>query len=326
MNPSSTLLQARSPQPGVGPCLSPLVERLLEELAGRWRTGARPAAEEFFARYPELWRRPEAALELIAEELALRQECGEETTADELAARFPQWAAQVRALYDCQQALGLPSAAPQPPAPGEAFGEFRLLAEIGRGGNGRVFLATQSSLAGRAVVLKLAPDNFAEHLALARLQHTHIVPLYSAHEFPDLGLRALCMPYFGGASLDDLLTAGGRLPDALRRVQAAAAVPLPVAGPAVEFLDRAGHAEAVAWIGACLADALQYAHDRGLLHLDLKPSNVPLAADGTPMLLDFHLARPSLRAGEPAPAWLGGTLGYMAPAPFAAIRAAREAA
>jgi tetratricopeptide (TPR) repeat protein len=77
-------------------------------------------------------------------------------------------------------------------------------------------------------------------------------------------------------------------------------------------------------MGACLADALHYAHERGLLHLDLKPSNVLLAADGQPMLLDFHLARAPLLAGTPAPASLGGTPGYMAPEHQAALTAVLE--
>src|SRR5207244_12851253 len=85
--------------------------------------------------------------------------------------------------------------------------DFLLLAELGRGVHGRVFLASQPSLADRPVVLKLTPCDASEHLSLARLQHTHIVPLYCVQDHPARGLRALCMPYFGGATLAPLLTA-----------------------------------------------------------------------------------------------------------------------
>src|SRR5262249_45117600 len=71
-------------------------------------------------------------------------------------------------------------------------------------------------------------------------------------------------------------------------------------------------------------EALQYAHERGLLHLDLKPSNVLLAADGTPMLLDFHLARGPVPCGAPAPPWMGGTPGYLSPEQRAAMDAVAD--
>jgi tetratricopeptide (TPR) repeat protein len=57
--------------------------------------------------------------------------------------------------------------------------------------------------------------------------------------------------------------------------------------------------------------------------MDVKPSNVLVTADGQPMLLDFHLARPPLEAGDPPPTWLGGTAAYLAPEQRAALDAVR---
>jgi tetratricopeptide (TPR) repeat protein len=141
------------------------------------------------------------------------------------------------------------------------------------------------------------------------------------------------MPYFGGLTLASLLEAwrgrpaegrsGRHLQEVLRRAQAAAPVALPAGGPAGELLARASHAQAVCWIGARLADALQHAQDHGLVHLDLKPANVLLAADAQPMLLDFHLAQGPIQPG-PAPRRLGGTPAYMAPEQRAALAAAAE--
>ena len=133
----------------------------------------------------------------------------------------------------------------------------------------------------------------------------------------------------GGTTLDRLLAAAGdRAPgrragrdllDALDREEAARPVRAPSEGPARHFLRAESYPRAVCWVAACLADALHHAHGRGLVHLDVKPSNVLLAADGMPMLLDFHLARPPLRPDDPPPDWLGGTPAYMAPEQHAAM-------
>ncbi|HEX3152048.1 MAG TPA: serine/threonine-protein kinase [Gemmataceae bacterium] len=304
-----------------------VVDSLVADLVARWQAGDRPLVESLLDRRPELWDNPEVALELIAEELVLRSEFGEPTTAVELKGRFPQWAAQVEVLLDCQATLGPQLTPPRFPEPSQRLGEFHLLSQLGKGAHGRVYLAAQESLGERAVVLKLGPWAGGEHLSLARLQHTHIVPLYSAHEFPERGLRGLCLPYFGGATLADLFPEGGPGPLSGQGLLAAVreAGPATLAQPIVGgFLERATPAEIVCWVGACLADALQYAHDRGLLHLDLKPSNVLIAADGTPMLLDFHLAHPPLKSGDPPPAWAGGTVGYMAPEQAAAMKAVAD--
>src|SRR5262249_30838198 len=118
--------------------------------------------------------------------------------------------------------------------------------------------------------------------------------------------------------------AGRHLLDVLDAARAADPVAAPAEGPARHFLARVSYVQAVCWIGACLADALHYAHERRLVHLDLKPSSVLLAADGQPLLLDFHRAREPVRAGTPAPEWLGGTTGYMSPEQQAAKEAVRE--
>ena len=83
--------------------------------------------------------------------------------------------------------------------------------------------------------------------------------------------------------------------------------------PARHFLRRASHIQAAAWIAARLAEGLEHAHSRGLIHRDMKPSNVLIADDGTPMLLDFNLATDTGNDAEGARAMFGGTLPYMAP-------------
>ncbi len=174
-------------------------------MAERWKTGECPAAEVFLAQHLELRLHPEAAIDLIYEEICQRQDHGQDVNEEEILRRFPEWRVQLEILLHCDRILesGLP--APQFPAAGETLGDFHLVAELGRGALGRVFLATQPALADRQVVLKLTPCDGREHLSLARLQHTNIVPLYSVQDDPSRHLRLLCMPYFGGITLARLL-------------------------------------------------------------------------------------------------------------------------
>ena len=69
-------------------------------------------------------------------------------------------------------------------------------------------------------------------------------------------------------------------------------------GPYRRYLDQAAYVQAVCWIAACLADALHSAHVHGLIHMDVKPSNVLIADDGLPILLDFHLAHRPIDPGS----------------------------
>jgi serine/threonine protein kinase len=308
-----------------------LIDRLVAEMSASWHNGRRVRAEDLLR--PHIWidGHPLAALRLIHEECCLRQEQGETLAVEEIVRRFPQWREQLQVMLECQRLLGLEPAPPQFPGVGDVLHDFRILAELGRGGRGRVFLARQTSLADRALVLKMTPCEGQEHLSLARLQHTHIAPLYWAQGLPARNLRILCMPFLGVVTLSALqeqLTdvppaqrSGRDLRDVLERTQAAELIAEPAQGPDRERLSALSYVQAVCWIGNCLAEALDYAHRRGLVHLDLKPSNVLLAADGQPMILDFHLARAPIDPGESSPEQLGGTRDYMSPEQRAALAA-----
>ena len=93
--------------------------------------------------------------------------------------------------------------------PGQTLDGFRIVSELGRGAFARVYMAEQIALANRPVALKVAHALGDEPQALARLQHTHIVPIHSIHDDPATGLRLLCMPYVGGANLEQILERSG---------------------------------------------------------------------------------------------------------------------
>jgi serine/threonine protein kinase/tetratricopeptide (TPR) repeat protein len=219
------------------------------------------------------------------------------------------------------------------PRPGDTFLGFRLIEELGRGSFARVFLANQQALSDREVVLKISLRPTREAERLARLQHTNIVPVYSVHNATPV--QAICMPYLGRQTIGDLLqthrkshqAAGLSTRKAVRTRRASTTtvgrpagaspsgsqdsmrmrIPLSGAPPAGDLV---GNTRVVLQILAELAAGLDHAHQRGILHLDLKPANVLLADTGEPMLLDFNL---SVDATEKNREMVGGTIPYMAP-------------
>ena len=311
------------------------VDLLVYQMAAAWREGVGPSAAEILAEHPEL--NDESAIRLIFEEVSLRREAGLSVNTVEILARYSKWRDDLEPLLGFDKLLNQSTVAQafEFPKIGDRLGDFQLIDELGRGASGRTFLAAQPSLADRPVVLKLMARDQSEHLSLARLQHTYIVPLYWEQEFPEFGLRGLLMPYLGGANLaavldelagipfserkgSDLNAALGRLIDPYRQR------PMKDEPRFQQFLGEATYDDAACWIAVCLAEGLQYAHERGLIHMDVKPSNVLITADGQPMLLDFHLAR------SPIPAWsaihdrIGGTPGWTSPEQQAAMHAVLE--
>jgi serine/threonine protein kinase len=295
---------------------------LRADMALRWEAGERARVEDYRERVAGL--PDESLVALLYEEFCLREEHGEAPDPAEFLDRFPQLADRLRRVLSIHDLVGPGSGASTAlhgppdddvlmPEVGQTIAGFTLVEELGRGAFARVFLAEERQLADRPVALKVARGGSGEPQTLARLQHTHIVPIYSYRTDPATGLHLLCMPYFGRVTLARLLaeervkTARGGA-EVLRALAQLDPKTTPTAAPPPRFAELP-YARAIAWWGARLAEALQHAHDRGVLHRDIKPSNVLITPDGLPMLLDFNLAQ--VQRGEVGA--LGGTYAYMAP-------------
>jgi serine/threonine protein kinase/Tol biopolymer transport system component len=159
----------------------------------------------------------------------------------------------------------------------QTIAHYRIAVKLGEGGMGEVWRATDTKL-NRDVAIKILPETFAldadrmarftrEAQVLASLNHPNIAAIYGVEE------RALVLELVEGPTLAELIAAGP--------------IPLEDALP----------------IARQIAEALEYAHERGIIHRDLKPANVKVTPEGNVKVLDFGLAKAlsaDTGAGDPA--------------------------
>ena len=222
--------------------------------------------------------------------------------------------------------------------PNLQLGDFRLERRLGSGGMGVVYQALQVSL-NRRVALKVLPSSLVgdasaierfhrEARAAARLRHPNIVTVYA--EGLEQGICYFAMEMVEGEPLD-------RIIESLRAAKAAQSDEAPAPAHSASF-DQEGthtaHEEASQATSTCLlrscrssreyfdmsahlisevADALAYAHEEGIIHRDVKPSNLILARDGRLVLLDFGIARLCKERAMTVTGSFVGTPRYMSP-------------
>jgi serine/threonine protein kinase len=206
---------------------------------------------------------------------------------------------------------------------------FQIKREIGRGGMGVVYEAEQENLS-RRVALKILPAAAAqdperirrfEHEATAagRLHHTNIVPVFGVGQSG--GHHYYVMQYIDGLGLDlviDVLRSSqqkaesGSHAEVNKVVQNAGLVTTAIGTP---VLGRS-HFQHIARIGLQGAEAVDYAHNQGVLHRDIKPSNLLLDDRGNVWVADFGLARTTETSDLTHSGQVLGTLRYMAPERF----------
>lgn len=286
--------------------------------------------------------------ELISCEWELRIRNNQIPRVKEYSERFPEHQELVRSLGEALAAeykhfhIKSKSSTPQP---GDHLGDYKIIREIARGGMGIIYEARQESL-GRQVALKVLPMHRfrsdrelhrfrREAQAVARLHHSHIVEIYGVGEQD--GAHYFAMRYIVGRSLDTVISITrsrqglptekiedsvlsemvDEVTNSLANHTGSSLFLSQVLLKQEDCIDSAhplSRFRAIARIGRQAAEALQYAHERGILHRDIKPSNLLIDRQEVLWLTDFGLAKVNLDASNLTESDdLIGTLRYMPP-------------
>jgi serine/threonine protein kinase len=203
---------------------------------------------------------------------------------------------------------------------GQMLGPYRIISELGRGGMSIVYKAYHPTM-DRYVGIKVLIHQYAndegfrgrfrqEVRLLSKLEHPHILAVYDCGETPDEtpegipeNVPYLVMRYLDGGTLKEYM--GTQMPPAMREGQASGAVTTRVPGLPLEVTDQ---------FFTQLADALQYAHEQGIIHRDIKPGNVMVDRRGNVFLTDFGIAKLMEGSTHFTPSGaITGTPAYMSP-------------
>src|SRR5262245_34281140 len=303
-----------------------LVELVKVDLEQRANRGRNKPLETYTLEFPELLENGEPPCDLIYEEYHIRRTAGENVTPRDYFNRYPRSAVALRRLmgtedFSATTQLGA-SRRIEGFAVGQKLDDFDLLVELGKGAFGSVYLARQISMK-RLVALKLSADKGNEPQTLATLEHPNIIRVYDQRTLPGQRVRLLYMQFAPGGTLAEVVKAVKETPPAARTgALLISAVDEAVAktgtsssdsSPWKRRLAAAPWPETVCRLGIQLANALDHAHRQGVLHRDVKPANVLLAADGSPKLADFNISFCSQLDGASPAAYFGGSLAYMSP-------------
>ena len=267
--------------------------------------------------------------ELVYEEFQARKASGLAVDVEEFLEDYPEQAEAVRRLLGLSDEFRATvvvkpdeQAALEEAQPGERLDDFELLVELGRGAFAKVFLSRQISMQ-RLVAVKVSSDAGTEPQTLAQLDHDHIVRVYDQRVFPEQKLRLLYMQYVPGGTLQEIVyrlrdegptgQTGRLLLDVVDVALEARGELRPSDSSVRRKLASLEWPETVAWLGTRLARALDYAHQRGVLHRDVKPANVLLTAEAEPKLADFNISFSGSISGATPAGYFGVSLAYMSP-------------
>ncbi|MCP4509407.1 MAG: serine/threonine protein kinase, partial [Fuerstiella sp.] len=245
------------------------IDNLCTEFERKWRSGEAPTIESVLDRNASPTEHDVLLAELIVLDVDYRRRRGETPAEQEYLDRFPDDSEVINDALneDDQRTSAFVPLSVERLA--ELFPALQIIELIGTGGMGAVYKARQEGL-DRVVAIKIMPEEFVrdvefalrftrEARTLAKLTHPNIVSVYEFGNVQDT--YYFLMEYIEGSTLRDVVKARQLTPE-----HALAIVP---------------H----------LCDALQYAHDKGVVHRDIKPENILMSADGLVKIADFGLSR-----------------------------------